>query len=330
MKRMTILVPNAQTGPNTVSCIVGAYHVFNEANNYHQKKTGKARFKIEMAGISNQTAFMQGLLSVTPQVGISSIRKTDLILIPAITGNPDKIDGANMALADRIMTQYKKGAEVASMCAGAYILAATGLLEGKNCSVHWNSAENFKKLFPDVNLKVDKLITDEDGIYTNGGGYSFLNLLIYLVEKYCDRQTAIFCSKIFQIDMDRQTQSDFIIFKGQKSHGDDTVKKAQQYIETHFDDAISIEKLSKKMGVGRRSFDRRFLKSTGNTPVEYHQRVRIEFAKKAFESTQKSVKEVMYESGYSDVKAFREVFRKITGISPVNYKQKYNKEALIF
>jgi transcriptional regulator GlxA family with amidase domain len=184
-------------------------------------------------------------------------------------------------------------------------------------------------MFPEVNLQTDQLITDEHGIYTNGGAYSFLNLMIYLVEKYYDRQTAIFCSKVFQIEMDRNSQSAFTIFTGQKSHGDEMVKKAQAFIEGHLDEKISVEHLSSKFAVGRRNFDRRFIRATGNTPLGYSQRVKIESAKKAFESSRKTINEVMYEVGYSDVKAFREVFRKITGMSPLEYKGKYNKEVAV-
>jgi transcriptional regulator GlxA family with amidase domain len=209
------------------------------------------------------------------------------------------------------------------------MLASSGLLDGKSCSTHWSAADNFRSMFPKVNLQTDKLITDENGIYTNGGAYSFLNLMIYLVEKYYDRQTAIYCSKVFQIEMDRQSQSAFIIFKGQKLHGDEMVKNAQTYIENNLQEKISVEHLSSRFAVGRRNFDRRFIKATGNTPVEYLQRVKIESAKKAFETSRKTINEVMFEVGYSDVKAFREVFRKITGTSPVEYKRKYNKEAVV-
>jgi transcriptional regulator GlxA family with amidase domain len=131
-----------------------------------------------------------------------------------------------------------------------------------------------------VNLQPDKLITDEAGIYTNGGAYSFLNLILYLVEKYYDRKTAIFCSKVFQIEMDRTSQSAFIIFTGQKTHENEVVKNAQAYIENKLDEKISVEQLSSKFAVGRRNFDRRFIKATGNTPVEYSQRVKVEAAKK--------------------------------------------------
>lgn len=208
------------------------------------------------------------------------------------------------------------------------MLASTGLLDGKSCSTNWAVAESFRMMFPKVKLQIDKLITDEKGIYTSGGAYSFLNLIIYLVEKYYDRQTAIFCSKVFQIEIDRQSQSAFTIFTGQKQHEDEVVQKAQVYIEKNLHEKISVEYLSSKFAVGRRNFDRRFIKATGNTPVEYSQRVKIEWAKKAFESSRHTVKEVMYEVGYSDVKAFREVFRKITCMSPLEYRSKYNKQAV--
>jgi transcriptional regulator GlxA family with amidase domain len=209
------------------------------------------------------------------------------------------------------------------------MLAASGLLDGKNCSTHWAVADHFKLLFPQVHLQTDQFITDENGIYTNGGAYSFLNLIIYLVEKYFDRQTAIFCSKVFQIEMDRNSQSAFTIFTGQKLHEDEMVKQAQAYIESRIDEKISVEQLSSRFAVGRRNFDRRFIKATGNTPLEYAQRVKIESAKKGFETSRKTINEIMYEVGYSDVKAFREVFRKITGMSPLAYRSKYNKEAMV-
>jgi transcriptional regulator GlxA family with amidase domain len=266
---------------------------------------------------------------VKPHTHVSSITKTDLVIIPSLNHNYQKAIKGNQVLIDWIEKQYRNGAEIASICTGAFLLASSGLLDGRTCSTHWSAAQNLKLMFPKVNVQTDKLITDENGIYTNGGAYSFLNLLIYLVEKYFDRQTAIFCSKVFQIEMDRQSQSSFIIFKGQKLHDDELVKKAQAYIEEKLDEKISVEDLSSRFAVGRRNFDRRFIKATGNTPLEYSQRVKIESAKKAFESTRKTINEVMYDVGYSDVKAFREVFRKITGMSPLEYRSKYNKEAVV-
>ena len=326
MKHLTILVPE---GENNLSSIVGSYKIFTRANGYWKEANRRELFRIELAGVSKKVEFYDGLFTVKPHTHVSSITKTDLVIIPSLNHNYQKAIKGNQVLIDWIEKQYRNGAEIASICTGAFLLASSGLLDGRTCSTHWSAAQNLKLMFPKVNVQTDKLITDENGIYTNGGAYSFLNLLIYLVEKYFDRQTAIFCSKVFQIEMDRQSQSSFIIFKGQKLHDDELVKKAQAYIEEKLDEKISVEDLSSRFAVGRRNFDRRFIKATGNTPLEYSQRVKIESAKKAFESTHKTINEVMYDVGYSDVKAFREVFRKITGMSPLEYRSKYNKEAVV-
>ena len=327
MKRLTIIVPNGEG--NNLSSIVGTYKIFTRANEYWKRTGRKELFKIELAGISKKVEYYGGLFTVNPQINISSITKTDLIIIPSLNHNYQQAVKDNQALIHWVEKQYNKGAQIASICTGAFMLASSGLLDGKTCSTHWAAADTFRNMFPNVNLQTDQLITDEKGIYTNGGAYSFLNLVIYLVEKYYDRQTAIFCAKVFQIEIDRQSQSPFAIFTGQKLHGDEIVQQAQAYIESKIDEKISVEELSSRFAVGRRNFDRRFIKATGNTPVEYSQRVKIEAAKKAFETSRKTINEVMYEVGYSDVKAFREVFRKITGMSPLEYRGKYNKEALV-
>jgi len=326
MKHLTIIVPD---GENNLSSIVGAYKIFTRANTYRKECGRKEVFTIQLAGISKEVEFHNGLFTVKPHTHISAISQTNLIIIPSLNHNYQQAIKKNSLLIDWIAQQYKEGAEIASICTGAFLLASSGLMDGKTCSTHWAVADTFRAQFPKVALQTDKLITDERGIYTNGGAYSFLNLIIYLVEKYYDRQTAIFCSKVFQIEIDRQSQSLFTIFTGQKLHGDDMVQQAQAYIESKLHEKISMDDLSNRFAVGRRNFDRRFIKATGNTPVEYAQRVKMEAAKKAFETSRKTVNEVMYEVGYSDVKAFREVFRKITGMSPLEYRNKYNKEALV-
>jgi transcriptional regulator GlxA family with amidase domain len=324
MKHLTILVPDGEC--NNLSSIVGAYKIFSRANEYRRQAGKKEVFKIQLAGISKKVQFYDGLFSVQPHVQIFSIRKTDLIVIPSLNHNYEQAVTQNAQMIRWIEKQYNGGAEVASICTGAFLLASSGLLNGKTCSTHWSAADHLQNQFPEINVKIDKLITDEKGIYTNGGAFSFLNLIIYLVEKFYDRQTAIYCAKVFQIEMDRQSQLSFIIFKGQKQHRDEVVKKAQEYIEKNTHQKISIEYLSSRFAVGRRNFDRRFIKATGDTPLEYSQRVKIESAKRAFETSLKTVNEVMYDVGYSDAKAFREVFRKITGLSPLEYRSKYRKD----
>lgn len=325
MKHLTILVPNGEG--NNLSSIAGAFKIFTRANDLFKQSGKKPVFQVQLAGISKRVNYFDGLFSIQPHVHIGAIQKTDLIIIPSLNHQFQKSIKANQLMVDWISMQYKKGAQVASICTGAFLLASTGILEHKSCSTHWAAAESFRNMFPNVNLQPDQLITDEHGIYTNGGAYSFLNLMIYLVEKFYNRETAIYCAKVFQIEMDRNTQSEFSMFTGQKKHDDEVVKKAQDYIEKHLDKKLSIEDLAAKLNVGRRNFDRRFIKATGNTPIEYAQRVKMEAAKKSFETNRKTIHEVMYEVGYSDAKAFREVFKKITGLSPLEYKGKYYKEA---
>ena len=221
MKHLTILVPN---GENNLSSITGAYEIFNKANAYRRGKGKKDLFTIQLAGTSEEIDFNGGLFSVKPHTNISEIVSTDLIIIPSLNHNYELALKDNDLLLEWIEKQYKEGAEIATICTGAFMLAAAGLLDGKKCSTHWSVTENFRKMFPQVDLQIDQLITDENGLYTNGGAYSFLNLVIYLIEKYYDRQTAIYCSKVFQIEMDRNMQSEFAIFTGQKTHDDEVIK----------------------------------------------------------------------------------------------------------
>jgi transcriptional regulator GlxA family with amidase domain len=325
MKHLTIVVPD---GDNNVSSITGSYEIFKKANEFWKQQGRKELFTIQLAGVSRKVEYNEGLFTVKPNTNIAAITKTDLIIIPSLNHNYQKSVKGNKHLIEWIARQYKNGAEVASICTGAFLLAASGLLDGKSCSTHWSVADNFRNMFPKVKLQTDKLITDENGIYTNGGAYSFLNLIIYLVDKYYNRQTAIFCSKVFQVEIDRSSQSAFTIFAGQKTHGDDMVMKAQAYIENKLDEKVSVTHLSTRFAVGRRNFDRRFIRATGNTPIEYAQRVKIESAKKAMETSRKTVNEVMYDVGYSDAKAFRQVFKKITGMSPLEYRNKYNTKLI--
>ena len=323
MKQVIIAVPK---GRATLSSITGSFEILTSANKYWQRMGNKSMMEIRIAGFMPELKLDAGYFSIHP-VDINEVKKTDLLIIPAVAYD-DNLVKDNEALIGWIREQYKDGAEIATMCSGTFLLAATGLLEGKTCSTHWNLADNFKRLFPNIHLAADKLITAEKGIYTNGGAYSFLNLVLFLVERYFDRKTAIYCSKIFQIDMERTSQSPFFIFQTQKSHGDELICKAQAYIEENLNEKVSFEVLASKLAISRRNFDRRFIKATGNTPVEYLQRVKVEAAKSTLEKGRKSIGEVMYEVGYSDDKAFREVFRKITGLSPLDYRAKYNKEAI--
>lgn len=286
-------------------------------------------FIVQLVGLNKEAQVYDRLFRVYPDLVLKEVSKTDLIIIPAVNGNMEAVIAENNDFFPWITAQYKAGAEVASLCVGAFLLAATGLVNGKRCATHWLSAHEFSKMFPDVEMVSDKIVTDEHGIYSSGGANSFWNLLLYLIEKYTDREMAILAAKYFAIEIDRSSQSSFIMFKGQRDHQDDSVKKAQDFIELNFQDKITVDQLADMLAVGRRSFERRFKKATTNTIAEYIQRVKMEAAKKDFETSRKNITEVMCDVGYSDTKAFRTIFKKNTGLSPIEYRNKYNKEALV-
>ena len=321
MKHVSILVTQGAILGN----IEGPRQVFAEVNNFLNSNGKSPHFKIDLVGLKKNSQLNSGLYSIatTP---LKDVKKTDLVIIPAMYGDLNKAIEQNKEFIPWIIEQYKQGAEIASLCLGAFLLASTGLLEGRKCATHWLAANVFRQMFPEINLVEDKIITDEQGIYSSGGAYSSLNLILYLVEKYSGREAAVFCAKAFQIDIQRDSQSPFMIFTGQKEHNDDSIKKAQEYIESNFQEKVTIDQLASMLALSRRNLERRFKKATSNTVTEYIQRVKIEAAKLSLESSRENVNEVMYNVGYQDPKSFRVTFKRITGLSPIQYRKKYNRE----
>jgi transcriptional regulator GlxA family with amidase domain len=324
MKHVSILVPRGHT---SLVNMEGTYHILSEVNACLASLDREPLFNIQLVGISSESSLRNGLFTVAPDVLINDLKKTDLIIIPAtLEPGPTAVE-LNKPFIPWLVDQYNGGAEIATFCVGAFFLAATGLLKGRQCATHWKMVNDFRQMYPDVDVVDDKIMTEDHGIYTSGGAYSFLNLLIYLIEKYAGRDVAVLISKTFMIDPDRHSQSPFIIFKGQKEHEDTPILEAQEFIEKNWQEKITVDQLASMFALGRRNLERRFKKATSNTVVEYIQRVKMEAAKKALETSRKSVNELMYDVGYNDTKAFRTVFKRVTGLSPIEYRNKYNKEA---
>ena len=325
MKHISILVPKGAI----LGSLEGSRQLFTQVNEFFKAKGEPPLFKVQLVGLSKETPLSGGLFTANAELLIDDVKKTDLIIIPAIDGEIQQAVEKNKDFLPWIINQYKGGAEVASLCLGAFILASTGLLEGRKCATHWMAANAFRKMFPNVTLVTEKIITDEQGIYSSGGAFSYLNLILYLIEKYAGRDMAILSAKVFAIEIERVNQLSFTIFQGQKEHEDEPIKKAQEFIEKNYQDKITVEQLTSMLAIGRRNFERRFKKATSNTVVEYIQRVKMEAVKKGLEASRKNVNELMYDVGYSDIKAFRTVFKKITGKSPLDYRNKYNRDMAV-
>jgi transcriptional regulator GlxA family with amidase domain len=321
MKYITILVPES----SVLQAIADPQYCFEAVNNFLTAAGKEPVFSVQLVGEKREVRLNNGRYSVHTDKLLKEVRHSDLVIVPALFGDMEKAVEANSKMIPWILQQYNNGAEVASLCVGAFLLASTGLLGGRKCSTHWGFINEFRQMHPGVIAQDGSIVTEENRIYTSGGATSYWNLLLHLVEKYTDRQTAILTAKYFAIDIDRHSQSVFAIFKGQKVHRDEAVKKAQEYIEQNIEEKIVVDELADSVAVGRRSFERRFRQATSNSVLEYVQRVKIEAAKRSFENSRKNISEVMFEVGYNDTKAFRSTFRKITGLSPVEYRNKYNK-----
>jgi transcriptional regulator GlxA family with amidase domain len=324
MKNVAILVPETAV----IEAVADPRYMFTAINEFLKSAGNSPLFNVQLVGLTKDVKVADGLFSIHTDATLSNAQKPHLIIIPAVSGNLENAIKLNQDFLPWINKQYKNGSEVASLCLGAFILASTGLLNGKTCSTHWLFANEFRAMFPEIDLVDNKVITDQNGLYSSGGANSYWNLLLHLVEKYTNRELAILASKFFVLDIDRNSQSPFAIFKGQKVHNDSEVKQAQEHIEGNFQEKITVDFLADKYNIGRRTFERRFKKATHNSVVEYMQRVKIEAAKKRLEIGRSTVNEVMYDVGYTDIKAFRDVFKKVTGMSPIDYRTKYNKEVV--
>lgn len=322
MKNVSILVPETAV----IEAVADPHYICKAVNQFLMASGKEPLFNVQLVAVNKEVKLENSLFTVHIDKQLKDVKQTDLVFIPALSGDMETALHLNKELVPWIVKQYNNGAELASLCIGAFLLAKTGLLNGKKCSTHWNSYNEFRQMFPEVELVDGSIITEENGIYSSGGANSYWNLLLYLVEKYTDRDTAILASKYFAVDIDRESQNAFMLFQGQKNHEDADILLAQAYIEANYIDKIPVEELADKFAIGRRSFERRFKKATSNTVVEYIQRVKIEAAKRSFESSRKNINEVMFDVGYTDTKAFRTVFKKITGLTPIEYRNKYNKQ----
>ncbi|MCA9730865.1 MAG: helix-turn-helix domain-containing protein [Deferribacteres bacterium] len=319
MKKVIIIIPETAVPAS----IVDPQYMFFAVNNFFAEAGAQPCFDVQLVGLAKEVKLNFDTVSIRANCTINQVKQADLVIVPALSGDMKIAVARNKAFVSFLREQREGGAEIASLCVGAFLLASTGLLDGKQCSTHWLFANQFASMFPRVQLAADKIITDQGGIYTSGGATSYWNLLLYLVEKYAGREMALKAAKFFLLDMHKSTQLPFTIFRGQKEHNDTEILLVQNYIEDHFMENLTIDFLANKAKLGRRTFERRFKKATTNTIVEYVQRVKVEVAKQALEKGKKTINEVMGEVGYGDIKAFRNVFKKYAGMSPNEYKNKF-------
>lgn len=305
------------------SSITGVLDLLNGVNRHLQSCGRPAAYAVELVGEhSDRPPVWFANISI-PCKSFKDAGHSDLIIVPSFSVGNQGVVSKNRSSVQWIKDRYESGAQVASLCVGSYFLAEAGLLDGREATSHWAVLNEMQKRYPAIRIKSDRVITDQDGLYTSGGAFSSLKLIVYLIEKNCGREIALWTSKMFAIEMDRGNQGYFAMFIGQHQHADEPILMAQSHLEKYFEDDLSMKDLCRLVNMGNRNFIRRFKAATGNTPFEYLQRVRVESAKKSIEQNEKPLETIINNVGYHDLKAFRMVFKRITGLSPQEYKRKY-------
>jgi transcriptional regulator GlxA family with amidase domain len=320
MKTVSLLIFN-EVVPSSITGVVG---LLTGTNKYMERTGQPMAFCLEVV---SQSANNPHFIFPAREIDHKTFQRAghpDLIIVPSFSvDDMEPVIVQNKAAISWLKKMHATGSEIASLCVGSYFLAEAGLLDGKEVTSHWAAADDIQKRYPGIKMKSDLVITDQDGIYTSGGAFSSLKLVLYLIEKFCGREAALWISKMYAIEMDRTSQAHFAVFMGQHRHDDKEILKAQEYIEQNYKSEIAMDDVSGLINMGQRNFIRRFKAATNNTPFEYLQRVRIESAKKAIEMNHKDLPFIMEDTGYNDLKAFRTIFKRITGLSPMEYKKKY-------
>ena len=322
MNKITILAIR-----NTIATtVLGPMDVFFQTGqlwNHINEVPLAPRFSVEIVSPDGNPVRCLNNMLIQPHGPMDAVKQTDLVLIPSIT-NIEKTLSYSADIIDWLTARYENGARIASVCTGAFLLAETGLLSGKTATTHWGFVNAFKKRYPDVWLKPERIITDEGDLFCAGALSAAMDLAVYLVEKFCGHETAIQCSKSLLHDMGRESQAPYSVFQFQKKHADAAIIASQKWIEAHYSEEIDITVVAKSHGMSRRTFERRFKKATGDTPLAYLQRTRVEKAKRLMESTHETFEEICYQLGYENSNHFREVFKKHTGLLPSAYHKKFH------
>ena len=322
---VSVLVPRGEVA---LSCVEGSFTFFSAVNDRLIAKGQEPLFEVDIVGLSQQTSVLSGRFQVHPDRLLEEVNSTDIVIIPAVNGDKAAMVDQNRDLISWIARQYHQGAEVVSLCVGAFLLAETGLLDGTACTTHWSAAEEFQNKYANIEMVSTEIITERNRVYTSGGALSFWNLLLHIALKYTDRETAIYISKFFEIDFGRNSQAVFVVFGPQKKHSDETVRRAQLIIERDVERRIQVATVGSELGIGERSLQRRFKNATGETMASYILRAKIEYAKRLIEIGGKTILETMHLCGYEYPRAFRKAFMSITGLTPTEYKTAFTKKKM--
>ncbi|MGH6947649.1 MAG: GlxA family transcriptional regulator [Kiloniellales bacterium] len=320
---VTVVLTDATYG----STALGPIEVFHSAGllwNALKGETPEPRFRVTVASIDGTGVTCPYAVGLTPQCSIRAIERTDIVVIPASGQDLELQLARHRALFPWLRDWHAKGAVVAGICTGAAYLAEAGLLDGRKATTHWAMAERFRQRYPKVDWQPELFITEDERLLCSGGVYAAIDLSLYLVEKLCGHEVALKCAKALLVDMPRSHQSGYAVLPLSRPHSDGKIRLIELYIERHYASELSIEGLAGRAHMSPRNFIRRFKAATGRLPRHYLQAQRVAVAKELLEQGARSVQGVSEAVGYKDVTFFRGLFKRHTGMTPVEYRSRFS------
>lgn len=305
----------------------GSFELFNRANKaykyYNGENANNKKFEVSFVADEKNSIKTSYPFPIKAEYGFDNHPTYDLVLIPGFETEPDIVLKESHQSAEWVFKMQQKGAVVASICTGALLMLKSGLVANRTATTHWVAKAFFEHHFPEVNLDVSKTVIDYGDIMMSGSATSFQNLIIRIIERYMGREVAVGVSKIYLIDMNKDRPDSYMDLVLSKKHNDDEIIEAQDYIKENYNQKLSLEEIADNISMSKRTFIRRFKKATSETPLNYIHKVKVEKAKQILENERRTFEEISFLMGYEDVHAFRKIFVKQTGISPMRYKARY-------
>ena len=259
-------------------------------------------------------------LTITPESALADVERTDIVVVPTSGLELDLKFVENSALLPWLRRQYAQGAYVAGVCMGSAYLAEAGLLDGRIATTHWSVCSRIAARYPKVHWRPDLFVTEDSRLLCSGGVCGSVDVSLYMVEKLCGHEVAVQTAKALLLPMPRIYQSGYAMAPISQPHDDERVRAAEAFLQAHFQDNVSTGTLAEHVGLGERTFVRRFKAATGRQPATYLQTLRIEAAKMLLERDGAPVQAISAEVGYDDVAFFRRLFRRLTAMTPAEYR----------
>ncbi len=285
----------------------------------------RARFRVTVASLDGKN--VRGLcgLSITADCAIGDVKKADIVVISASSWNlKDEIVRDDRLMA-WIRDWHAKGAYVVGICSAVAFLAESGVLDGRIATTHWGVVDVFRRRYPAVRWNPDRFVTEDERVLCSGGVYAAVDVSLYLVEKFCGREVALQTAKSLCLSMPRSSQSGYAAVPQMRPHSDERIREVEEYVRANFARELTIARLAERAAMGSRNFIRRFKAATGFVPGAYLQMLRVTAAKEMLEAGSDTIQSIALKVGYEDQAFFRRLFKRQTGMTPVEYRGRFAK-----